>query len=310
MNHVMQVAVDAPSRPPCRYHGSKHTPGPWIIAQLPVDHDTYVESHCGMANVLMLKERSLIEAINDRNGDVVNFFKMLRERPEELIRAIDLTPFAWDEWKLSYENTVDSLEQARRFYTRSFLSISGPTSSSTNPGFRRQKKFSRGKGGNKTMTSAAMTFSDVEHLWTVARRLKGVTIENEDALRLMRRYDLERTLFYVDPPYYPETRTFAARSAYSHEMTHEDHVELLHVVNGLRGMVALSGYRCELYDDELREWTRYDHSFRVNGSGSRVESLWLNPAAEDAKTRPHLDERRRAIRQPQLALFEKPRSEE
>jgi hypothetical protein len=59
-----------------------------------------------------------------------------------------------------------------------------------------------------------------------------------------------------------------------------------------------------LYDDELREWTRYDRSFRVNGPGGRIESLWLNPAAEDAKGRPHLDERRRAKRRPQLALFE------
>lgn len=309
MSGVMRVAADAPARPPGRYHGSKHTPGPWIISNLPADHDTFVESHCGMANVLMLKERSLIEVINDRNGDVVNFFKMLRERPEELIRAIDLTPFAWDEWKLSYEPAAEPLEQARRFYTRSFLSIAGPTSSSANPGFRRQKKFSRGKGGKKTMTSAAQTFADVEHLWTVARRLKGVTIENEDALKLMRRYDLERTLFYVDPPYYSETRTRAARSAYSHELTHDDHVELLRTLKLLGGMVALSGYRCELYDDELQEWTRYDRSFRVNGPGSRVESLWLNPAAEDAKGRPHLDARRRAKKRP-LPLFDAAASDE
>lgn len=61
-------------------------------------------------------------------------------------------------------------------------------------------------------------------------------------------------------------------------------------------MVALSGYRCELYDDELGEWARYDRSFRVNGSGSRVESLWLNPAAVDA--------RRRVARRPQASLFD------
>ena len=285
MSGAIRVAADASRRPPCRYHGSKHTIGPWIIGHLPGDHDTYVEPYCGMANVLFLKERSLIEAVNDLNGDVVNFFRVLRERPEELIRAIDLTPFAFEEWQLSYKPAVRPLEQARRFYVRSFLSIAGPTSSSVNPGFRRQKKFSRGKDGGKTMTSAAMTFADVEHLWTIARRLKGVTIESEDALRLMRRYDLERTLFYVDPPYYPETRVFGARSAYSHEMEHGDHVELLGVLKGLKGMVALSGYRCELYDDELVEWTRYDRSFRVNGSGSRVESLWLNPAAVDARSR-------------------------
>lgn len=279
MSGTMRVALDALSRPPARYHGSKHTPGPWIISRLPADHDTYVESHCGMANILLLKERSLLETINDLNDDVVNFFRVLRERPDDLIRAIDLTPFAHAEWKLSYEPAAESLEQARRFYTRAYLSIAGPTSSSANPGFRRQKKFSRGRNGRKTMTAAAKTFADSSHLWTVARRLKGVTIESEDAVKLIRRYDLERTLFYVDPPYYPDTRRREARTAYSHEMSHDDHAALLRVLKGLRGMVALSGYRCELYDDELAGWTRHDRSFRVNGDGSRIESLWLNPAA-------------------------------
>ena len=287
----VHVAFDASSRPPARFHGSKHRAGPWIISHLPADHDTYGEPYCGMANVLMLKERSLIEFINDLNGDVVTFFRMLRERPDDLIRAVDLTPFAWAEWKLSYEPTADPLERARRFYTRAYLSITGPTSTSTNPGFRRQKKYSRGKNGNKTMTAAAVTFADVSHLWTVARRLKGVTIESEDAIKLMRRYDLPRTLFYVDPPYYPETRTRDARSAYSHEMTHDDHVKLLQSLKKLHSMIALSGYRCELYDDELCEWTRFDRSFRVNGEGSRIESLWLNPAAENARSRPHMDAR-------------------
>ncbi len=106
MSETIQVAADASRRPPGRYHGSKHTIGPWIIGHLPGDHDTYVEPYCGMANVLMLKERSLIEAINDLNGDVVNFFRVLRERPEELIRAIDLTPFAFEEWQLSYKPAV------------------------------------------------------------------------------------------------------------------------------------------------------------------------------------------------------------
>ena len=278
----MTVAADASARPPARYHGSKHTLGPWIIGHLPADHDTYDEPYCGMANVLLLKERSLIEAINDRSGDVVNFFRVLREAADELIRAIDLTPFAWDEWKLSCQPTEDPLERARRFYARAYMSIAGPTSSSTNPGFRRQKVFSRGKDGRKTMTAAAKTFSDVDHLWAIARRLKGVTIENEDALVHIGRYDHPRTLFYVDPPYMPETRVRDARSAYDHEMTEADHAALLEALGGLSGMVALSGYRCPLYDVALGGWTRYDKLARVNGEGSKVESLWLNPAAEGA----------------------------
>ena len=276
----MQVAADAGQRPPARYHGSKHTLAPWIIEHLPADHDTYSEPFCGMANVLLVKERSLIEVINDRSGDVVNFFHVLREAADELIRAIDLTPFAWEEWKLSYEPTGDPVERARRFYVRAYLSIAGPTSSSTNPGFRRQKIFSRGRDGRKTMTAAAKTFADVDHLWAIARRLKGVTIESEDALVHMGRYDTPRTLFYVDPPYVPETRVRDAQTAYDHEMTAGDHAELLAALERLEGMVVLSGYRCPLYDEALGRWTRYDKVARVNGEGSAVESLWLNPAAD------------------------------
>lgn len=283
----MRPAAEQPSRPAVRFHGSKRTAAPWIISLLPGTdyHDTYVETHAGGRNVLLHKERSLIEAANDLDGDVDNFFTMLRDRTDELIRAIDLTPFHYAEWRRSYETTDDPLERARRFYVRAFLSIAGPTSTGTNPGFRRQKKFSRGRNGNKTMVAAAKTFAETDHLWVIARRLKGVTFEQENALTLIGRYDLARTLFYVDPPYYPDTRVYAARTAYRYEMTHDDHAELLRVLNGLAGMVALSGYRCELYDDELREWTRHDRSYRVNGAGSRIESLWLNPAAAEALER-------------------------
>lgn len=280
--NCMTVAADATRRPPCRYHGSKHTLGPKIISRLPADHDVYDEAYAGMFNVLLLKERSPIEVANDLSGDVVNFFRVLREHPDELIRAIDLTPFAWEEWKLSYQPTDDPIERARRFYARSYMSIAGPTSSSTNPGFRRQKKVSKGKSGRSTMTAAAKTFADVEHLWTIAARLRGVTIENEPALRHIKRYDHPRTLFYVDPPYMPETRVRGAHTAYEHEMDEAAHEALLNTLNQLKAMVALSGYRCELYDDALTGWARYDWEVRVNGEGSAVESLWLNPAAEDA----------------------------
>ncbi len=141
------------------------------------------------------------------------------------------------------------------------------------------------------MTAAAKTFADTSHLWVVAARLKGVTIENEDALVHMGRYDHPRTLFYVDPPYMPETRVRDARSAYVHEMTEADHAKLLAALNRLSAMVALSGYRCGLYDEMLTGWTRYDKTVRVNGEGSAVESLWLNPAAETAlRTPPPLPE--------------------
>lgn len=155
------------SRPALRYHGSKWRAAPWIIAHLPDDHDVYIEPFGGSAAVLLQKARSPIEVYNDLDGDVVNFFRLLREQPDELIRAIHWTPFAHAEQQLSREPADDPLEAARRFYVRSHLTVCGPTAL-WNPGWRRQTFLSRGRDGQSSMTPAARTFMQTEHLLQVA----------------------------------------------------------------------------------------------------------------------------------------------
>ncbi len=85
------------------------------------------------------------------------------------------------------------------------------------------------------------------------------------------------TLFYLDPPYMPATRT--AKREYRHEMTDEDHVDLLNRIMTLQGMVALSGYRHDLYDEALEGWARHDRLTSALTSVQRTESLWLSPNA-------------------------------
>ena len=294
------VAADAPGRPALRYHGGKWRLTPWTLSHLPAAHDTYVTGFGGSLSDLLRKARSLIEVANDLDGDVMTYFRVLRERPEELIRQIRLTPFHVGEYRQAQEPTDDPMERARRFYIRSYMAIAGPTAQA-NSGWRRQKVFSRGRDGRKMMTPAAVTFFNVDHLYDVAARLTGVTFEQSPALELIDRYDNPRTLFYLDPPYHPETRSWWATTTYRHEMSHEDHVELLAAVNRVRGMAAVAGYRCALYDEALAHWTRHDKVSRTNGDGSAVESLWVNPAAvaalEQAREREHLS------RRPQLSFF-------
>lgn len=275
------VAVDSPSRPALRYHGAKWRLAPWVIGHFPatVDYDIYVEPFAGSAAVLLRKERSPIEVLNDRDSDVVNFFQMLRERRDEMIQAIELTPFARVEWERAGEPTDDPIEQARRFYLRSYASIAGPTAQ-WRSGWRRQKVLSRRKSGQSAMTSAANVFAKTSHLHTVAERLRGVFIESEDGLDTIRRYDAADTLFYVDPPYPAATRKSWKTTAYNYELTDEMHVRLLGLLNECSGMVVLSGYDCELYRDLLPEpaWRREAVEVRTNGEGSAVESLWRNAA--------------------------------
>lgn len=282
----MITAPDAPPRPALRYHGAKWRAASWIVSCLPGDHDSYIEPFGGSAAILLNKPRSPIEVYNDLDGDVVNFFKMLRERPDDLIRALYWTPFSHAERRLSQEPTDDPLEHARRLYVRSYLTISGPTAQ-WNSGWRRQKVMSRGRNGRGNMKPAAASFMELEHLYRIAERLRGVIIESADALDVIRRYDHPRAVFYVDPPYVAETRKRWKASAYQHEMTDDQHRELAAVLQACAGMVVLSGYDGDLYRELFPDWPRLDREYRTNGNaiGTATESLWLNPAARTALDR-------------------------
>lgn len=280
----MQVAADAPARPALRYHGSKFRMAPWIISSIPEDHDVYVEVYGGSAAVLLQKPRSPIEVYNDLDREVVSYFRMLRERPDEMVRALTLTPFAHAEQQVSFEPTDDPLEAARRFYVRSYLTISGPTAQ-WNSGWRRQKMMSHGRNGKSSMKTAAASFMELDHLYEIAERMRGVIIEEMDALNLIRLYDQPRTVFYVDPPYVLSARSRWGGKAYQHEMEDDDHREMAAVLHQCEGMVILSGYDCDLYQELFGNWMRLDRDFRTNGNAvdMATESLWLNPAAVAAR---------------------------
>lgn len=275
----MNVSPNAPNRPALRYHGGKWRLAAWVIGFLP-PHDSYIEPYGGSAAVLLNKPRSAIEVYNDLDGQVVTFFRVLRERPDELIRAIRWTPYAFAEQQLSLDPCDDELEQARRLYVRSYLTISGPTAQ-WNSGWRRQKTMSKGRANNSSMKTAAKSFMEVEHLYQIAERLRGVTIESMDALELIERYDNPQAVFYVDPPYVAGSRSRWNASAYQHEMTDDQHRQMAAVLHDCQGAVLLSGYDCDLYQELFGDWQSYTREVRTNGNTGRMatETLWLNPAA-------------------------------
>jgi DNA adenine methylase len=281
----MMIAPEAPRRPPIRYHGSKWNLSPWVISHFP-EHDCYVEAYGGGGAVLLNKPRSWLEVYNDKDNQVVNFFEVLRERPDELIWAIHWTPFSKTEWGLATETTddPDRIEMARRFYIRAWQNIAGPTAQ-WNSGWRRQKVLTR-QDGQRRMKPAALSFMETDHLYQVANRFRGVQIECDTALAILKRYDSPETLFYLDPPYPSSTRGRWAGHAYLHEMSDDDHRQLARAAHNLAGFVLVSGYQCELYDELYADWHRRDQQARVNGRGSATESLWLSPRTISALTRP------------------------
>lgn len=271
----------APTRPVLRYHGGKWNLAPWLIAQMP-PHRVYVEPFGGGANVLLRKPRAGAECYNDLDGAVVRVFRALQdpEKAVQIRRRLALTPFARAEFDRTYEPPVDDVDEVCKIIARSFMGrCTDSVTRSCRTGFRVSDGRALPSAEWAGWPSQVPLFVD---------RLRGVVIENRDAMEILARFDSEGTLFYIDPPYVGSTRSsLEGRSkpthGYRHELTDIEHRGLAGVLGSLRGMVLLSGYRCELYDELYAGWVRRDRDTLADGARKRVESLWLNDAAVRAQ---------------------------
>lgn len=277
--------IEAPSRPIVRYHGGKWMLAPWIIQNMP-RHRVYVESFGGGGSVLLRKEQSYGEIYNDLDGEIVNVFRVARERGADLVRALELTPFAREEFELSYIRCDDPLEQARRTILRGYAGFGSAAACGETSGFRANV--------NRSGTTPAHDWRNYpEALLRIVERLRGVVIENRDAIECMRQHDGPDTLHYCDPPYVHSTRSektrgTVTRKAYKFEMDDADHEAFAKAVHRLEGMVMVSGYACPLYDRLFFGWHRIDRAALADGARSRIETIWLNDAAVKMIPRPGL----------------------
>jgi DNA adenine methylase len=277
----------AEGRPIARWHGGKWALGPKILPYFP-KHRTYVEPFAGAASLFMQKERSFSECLNDLDGDIVNLFRVLRSpaMSAELERQLRLTPYAREEFDEAYKPGRGKVDRARRLLVRAYMGhgSSGAHHLATKTGFRSYRSRER------TMP---------QHDWArypdeirkFCERLEGVIVENKPAAYVIQRFDNPDTLFYCDPPYVHSTRqephNLGKKGHYRHEMDDLDHMMLLTLLRSLKGMVVVSGYRNEIYDDRLGDWMRVDFDHFAGSSAGRVdrvESIWINPAAQQGQT--------------------------
>lgn len=266
-------------RPALRYPGGKWKLAPWVISHFP-SHRVYVEPFGGAASILLRKSRVQGEVYNDLDGDVVCLFEVLRsaEQARQLARLVALTPFARDEFDLAREQAAAPIERARRLLVRSFMGQGSCILYEKN-GFRSKRS------GSAYPAQDWMNFPPV--LEAVATRLRGVVIEHLDALEIIKRYDSQDTLFYVDPPYVCSTRTDKGTKAYRHELSDDDHRSLAEALHNIKGMVVLSGYDCQLYNELYAGWRRVSRNTRADRAVKRTETLWFSP---NAKTQGNLME--------------------
>ena len=260
---------------PFGWYGGKFSHLDWLLPLLPDCHH-YCEPFAGSGAVLLNRPPSPVETFNDLDGEVVNFFRVLREKKGRLVEAIGLTPFSREEFALACETGPElaPLERARRFYVRARQVRTGLAQTATIGRWANCKNTSRaGMSGVISRWLGA-----IEDLPDVAERLLRVQIENRPAVNVIRLYDSPGTLFYCDPPYVHSTRGDA--KAYEYEMTDRQHGELAAVLNAVQGQVALSNYQAPLLDQlyPASKWYKTITRERTVHStkDKRVEILWTN----------------------------------
>lgn len=266
-----------PTRPILRYHGGKWLLAPWILSHFPA-HRVYTEPFGGGASVLLRKPRSHAEVYNDIDNEIVNLFRVLRDQGDKLVETLRLTPFARAEFELSYADTDDPIEKARRTVVRSHMGFSSASISQAT-GFR--------ANSNRSGTTPAHDWRHLaEALPLIVDRLRGVIIESRDATEIIKQHDSATTLHYIDPPYVHATRSQTGKTLaapYRYEMTDDDHVRLAETLNKVKGMVIVSGYPCDLYKEIYKGWEVVYRDAYADGAKSRVEALWLSPSTTSAR---------------------------
>lgn len=257
------------------WYGGKFSHLKWLLPLLPDCHH-FCEPFGGSAAVLLNRQPSPVETYNDLDGEVVNFFRVLRENADELARAIALTPFSREEYYFAVnpEDGISDLERARLFYIRARQTRTALAQTASLGRWANCKDTSR--GGMSGVISRWL--GGVEALPEIAERLIRVQIENRPADDLIRLYDSPGTLFYCDPPYIHDTR--GDSKAYGYEMSIDEHAALAERLNACRGLVALSGYEHPLMDSlyPASRWIKTVAAEKTIHStkGSRSEILWTN----------------------------------
>lgn len=256
-------------KPPFAYYGGKTTLAQRIADMLPA-HRHYVEPFAGSLAVLLAKPPSKLETINDLDEDLMTFWRVLRDRGDELANLAAMTPHSRAEHKAARDLAVpDDLERARRVWV---LLSQGRTGTLRTTGWR---YYSDPAGTSTPMPGYLAGY--VKRMPPAAWRLRQVSLECRDALDVIRDYgDKSEVCIYADPPYVGTTRSVG----YRHEMTADGaHRTLAEALLSCKAAVVLSGYHSPLYDDLYDGWHRVEMAAGTGQAGgyqSRTEVLWTN----------------------------------
>lgn len=253
------------SLPPFRYYGGKTTIAPQIAAMFS-PHKHYVEPFAGSLAVLLAKPPSKMETVNDLDKNLMTFWRVLRDRPDDLGRVCALTPHSRAEREACADlATDDDLERARRMWVL-LTQARDPTAAA-------DWRYLDGK-----IPMSGYLRGYLARMPAAAARLLTVSLECRPALEVIANYGrFDDTLIYADPPYPASTRN---GDRYACELSSDEaHIELSEALRAVPAAVVLSGYACPLYDKLYGDWHRAEiatQSGNAAGDRDRIEVLWSN----------------------------------
>ena len=237
------------NRSPLRYIGGKHYIASWIAKHLDYSKKAYIELFGGAANVLFCKKPHEIEIYNEINGELVNFFRVVRDKPQELIEMLDATLYAEEEFYyiLHEFEPQNDVERAFRTFCRLQMSFSAAG-----------RSFAMGV----TVPMATMFRSATALIEVARKRLHRVTVLNRDfrnVLKNIRSRNRASVMIYADPPY------IGAEHYYDINFSEQDHRELATILNEWASdgaSIAVSYYPHPLVDElyPQERWYRLEHS--------------------------------------------------
>lgn len=244
------------SKTPISYYGGKQMMLNKIIPKIP-DHRTYVEPFFGGGAVFFAKKTSSFEVINDTNSKLITFYRTLRDDFDNLKFRVDETFHSRAQHKTAGEIYKHGIEDE--------LSIAWAVWVQTNMSFSCQ--IGSGFGYGRDEKCALKLFNKKERFTEALReRLRKVTIENNDVLKVIKTYDSPETFFYLDPPY------LSSNQGHYSGYKAEDFRNLLDALSNIKGKFLLSTYPEEmLLEDYIPKngWQIEQHIKRLAVDGRR-----------------------------------------
>lgn len=244
---------------PIKAQGDKWNLKEFILTNFPENYESmvYVEPFCAGATIFLNKNSSKEELINDIDDEIVSIFRAIRDEPKEFISRVTKITHSERVFNTLSKNAEQGFDDYFEKGVNQFL----------------LRKMSRGESkkifaGSEKVNEEGLWDSIAEKIHLIAERLKDTTIICSDFIEIVKFWDEEDTLFYIDPP---ELQSNEEEKNCKSNFSLEDHMNLIHLIKNAKAKVIISGRSCQLYNRSFKHWKK-----KINQGKTKSDCIWFN----------------------------------